>query len=59
MTAYLQYVVRYDPRSNHHDNLAKEEDEGSNGVDGGYTKSIGGLMRETKYFFVSNSGLEG
>ena len=43
VTAYLQYVVRNDPGSNHHDNLAKEEDEGSNGVDGGYTKGIGCL----------------
>ena len=43
LTAYLQYVVRYDTRSNHHHNLAKEEDEGSNGVDGSYTKGIGCL----------------
>ena len=39
----LQYVVRYDAGSDHHDNLAKEEDERSNGVDGSYTKGIGCL----------------
>ena len=43
LLVFLQYVVRNGPGSNHHHNLAKEEDERSDGVDGSYTEGIGCL----------------